>query len=258
VRVELICGEERAAEMTARSRKNEVHEKPERAFLEDLSDEGLRHQLQSLIRVMERDRDETLDLTPREKEIAEMVAIGLPNKTIAAQLDISSWTVSAHIRRVFAKLDLHSRAALAARIAEDEERVKQRQRAVRHLTAAADLPLMQATLLGEAIDHAALAGLVIDTDERVLAVNDYACALTGFSRAELLDRAARDLVGDDTRTLGQYDEVLRGTRSSGRARIRRKGGPSIVVSYRAHTTTIGGVPLLLVLGEPVPGDRRIP
>ena len=32
-------------------------------------------------------------LSPREEEIARMVAAGYPNKTIAAVLDISSWTV---------------------------------------------------------------------------------------------------------------------------------------------------------------------
>jgi PAS domain S-box-containing protein len=244
--------------MTTGRRKNEARTEPERGLFEELSEEGLRDQLQRLIRGMELDRSEALDLTPREKEIAEMVAIGLPNKTIAAQLDISSWTVSAHIRRVFAKLDLHSRAALAARIAEEDERLKQRQRAVGHLAAAPDLAMIQATLLGEALEHAALAVLVVDSDERVLAVNDYACELTGYSRAELLDRAARDLMSDNNQTFGGYDDVLRGVRASGRGRIRRKGARSIIVSYRAHGTTIAGVPLILVLGEPAPRYRRAP
>jgi DNA-binding CsgD family transcriptional regulator len=57
-------------------------------------------------------------LSPREREIVEMVAAGHPNKTIAAELDISSWTVSTHLRRVFAKLGVHSRAAMVARAVE--------------------------------------------------------------------------------------------------------------------------------------------
>ena len=51
-------------------------------------------------------------LSPREREIARMLAKGYPNKTIAAVLDISSWTVSTYLRRMFAKLDVHSRTAL--------------------------------------------------------------------------------------------------------------------------------------------------
>jgi DNA-binding CsgD family transcriptional regulator len=43
-----------------------------------------------------------------------MVAKGYPNKTIASILDISSWTVASHIRRIFAKFGVSSRAAMVA------------------------------------------------------------------------------------------------------------------------------------------------
>ena len=56
-------------------------------------------------------------LSPREHEIARMVAKGYTNKTIAAVLDISTWTVGTHVRRMFTKLDVHSRSALVARLA---------------------------------------------------------------------------------------------------------------------------------------------
>jgi DNA-binding CsgD family transcriptional regulator len=55
-------------------------------------------------------------LTPREGEIARMVAGGHTNKEIARVLDISSWTVSAHLRRVFSKLEVTTRAAMVARL----------------------------------------------------------------------------------------------------------------------------------------------
>jgi DNA-binding CsgD family transcriptional regulator len=55
-------------------------------------------------------------LSPREYEIAGMVAKGYANKTIASLLDISSWTVSSHLRRIFSKLDVTSRAAMVARL----------------------------------------------------------------------------------------------------------------------------------------------
>jgi two-component system, NarL family, nitrate/nitrite response regulator NarL len=58
-------------------------------------------------------------LSPREQEIARMVADGYPNKTIAAVLEISCWTVGMHLRHVFAKLGVASRAAMVARVLRD-------------------------------------------------------------------------------------------------------------------------------------------
>jgi DNA-binding CsgD family transcriptional regulator len=57
-------------------------------------------------------------LSPREQEIASMVARGYPNKTIASVLEISSWTVASHLRRIFMKLQVSSRAAMATRLTE--------------------------------------------------------------------------------------------------------------------------------------------
>jgi DNA-binding CsgD family transcriptional regulator len=59
-----------------------------------------------------------LSLSPREWEIVRMVALGHQNKVIAGVLNISSWTVCTHVRRVFAKLGVSSRAAMVAKVAE--------------------------------------------------------------------------------------------------------------------------------------------
>ncbi len=53
-------------------------------------------------------------LSPREREIARMVALGYTNKTIARVLEISVWTVSTHLRRIFGKLGVSNRAAMVA------------------------------------------------------------------------------------------------------------------------------------------------
>ena len=58
-------------------------------------------------------------LSPREQEIVRLVAEGLPNKCISAILEISSWTVATHLRRIFAKLGVGSRAAMVARLLEE-------------------------------------------------------------------------------------------------------------------------------------------
>jgi DNA-binding CsgD family transcriptional regulator len=57
-------------------------------------------------------------LSPREREIVRMIAKGLPNKTIADVLEISGWTVCSHLRRIFSKLGVNSRAAMVARVLE--------------------------------------------------------------------------------------------------------------------------------------------
>jgi DNA-binding CsgD family transcriptional regulator len=54
-------------------------------------------------------------LTPRELEIAGLVAAGRATKQIAGELGISEWTVSTHLRRTFLKLAVDSRAAMVAR-----------------------------------------------------------------------------------------------------------------------------------------------
>jgi DNA-binding CsgD family transcriptional regulator len=59
-------------------------------------------------------------LSPREQEIARMVGMGYPNKTIASVLEISTWTVGTHLRRIFTKLGVSSRAAMVARLAQND------------------------------------------------------------------------------------------------------------------------------------------
>jgi DNA-binding CsgD family transcriptional regulator len=59
-----------------------------------------------------------VQLSPREREIVRMVAQGHCNKVIAGVLSISSWTVCTHLRRIFAKLGVGSRAAMIARFME--------------------------------------------------------------------------------------------------------------------------------------------
>jgi DNA-binding NarL/FixJ family response regulator len=55
-------------------------------------------------------------LTPRELEVLEMVARGLPNRTVAEQLFLSDQTVKRHLRKVYRKLGVANRteAALTA------------------------------------------------------------------------------------------------------------------------------------------------
>ena len=53
-------------------------------------------------------------LSPREREVLELVAAGLTNKQIASQLFISQATVKRHVQNILGKLELPTRAAAAA------------------------------------------------------------------------------------------------------------------------------------------------
>lgn len=52
-------------------------------------------------------------LTPREKEVATLAALGLTNEEIAQELGISVKTVKAHLSLVFQKLGVKRRSELA-------------------------------------------------------------------------------------------------------------------------------------------------
>jgi DNA-binding NarL/FixJ family response regulator len=56
-------------------------------------------------------------LSPREREITQLVAEGLTNRQIGARLFLSEKTIETHLTRVFQKLGLRSRAQVAAQIA---------------------------------------------------------------------------------------------------------------------------------------------
>ncbi|MCW2601701.1 MAG: response regulator receiver [Frankiales bacterium] len=52
-------------------------------------------------------------LTAREREVLSLVAVGLPNKSIARRLTISEKTVKAHLTRVFTVLGVSDRTSAA-------------------------------------------------------------------------------------------------------------------------------------------------
>jgi DNA-binding NarL/FixJ family response regulator len=87
-------------------------------------DEAIRELRRIGHRVLRPARDATTgalgSLTPREREIAELVAAGRTNREVAAQLVLSSRTIEAHLRNIYGKLDVRSRVELARVVQRDE------------------------------------------------------------------------------------------------------------------------------------------
>lgn len=59
-------------------------------------------------------------LTAREREVARRMVAGQSAKEVAAALWLSQWTVQDHVKSIYAKLDVHSRAELGARMFFDQ------------------------------------------------------------------------------------------------------------------------------------------
>ena len=52
-------------------------------------------------------------LTPREREIVDLISLGLSNKEVGRQLDLQEGTVKVHLHNIYTKLEVPNRTALA-------------------------------------------------------------------------------------------------------------------------------------------------
>ncbi len=69
----------------------------------------------------ERERDPLRTLTPREVQLAELVAQGLRNRAIAEELHLSEGTVKVYLNRIYEKLDISSRTELVIAMTQSGE-----------------------------------------------------------------------------------------------------------------------------------------
>jgi PAS domain S-box-containing protein len=117
------------------------------------------------------------------------------------------------------------------------------------------LSLVQATLLGEAVELSRHAVFVTSEDgELTVAVNQAASQLLGYTREELLALPARSHAA---RSAEEIEEIYRSMRDSlsrpvrRTARFRRKDGALVEIGYWGSWTSIGGIGYLLTLTDPV-------
>ena len=114
-----------------------------------------------------------------------------------------------------------------------------------------------ATVLGEAVAGGELAAFLCDDGLAYIAVNDAACALTGYSREELLRLSVPDLVA------APEEELLRAARKlhggsiwNGTWRLRRKDGRALAVTFVSEAARLGGLDgYILTLCWPPSDDR---
>jgi PAS domain S-box-containing protein len=113
-------------------------------------------------------------------------------------------------------------------------------------------PLVQVSLLGEAIDNGPILVLVADDDMNYVAVNRYAADVLGYTREELLSLKVTDVApGPDT--YGIFADFMEQRHQDGVVDIARKDGTRLKVQYSAHETTIAGMGLYVLVGSIVDG-----
>lgn len=109
-------------------------------------------------------------------------------------------------------------------------------------------PLIQASLLGEALDKGPVAVFVADEHMRYVAVNEYACKLLGYEREELLALKISDVAGESDKSGDAFRQLLLTGSLDGVTSIRRKDGTEIPFAYRASETAIAGMTLYVSVG----------
>ena len=108
-------------------------------------------------------------------------------------------------------------------------------------------PLVQASLLGEAIDPGPVAVLVADEEGRYVAVNQYACDILGYPRDELLRLRVTDVAPNGTR---DYESMLKQSHWEGVATVTRKDGTALKMRFVARETRVAGMAVYVSVGWP--------
>jgi PAS domain S-box-containing protein len=110
--------------------------------------------------------------------------------------------------------------------------------------------LIQVGLLGEAIDQGPVGVLVADENMRYIAANQFACALLGYTRSELLGLRVTD-VAPAPSSPEQYTEMIRRGFLTGETELKHADGSTIAASYVASKTVVAGMELYVSVLLPV-------
>jgi PAS domain S-box-containing protein len=109
-------------------------------------------------------------------------------------------------------------------------------------------PLIQTSLLGEAVENGPAAVFVADEEGRYVAVNPAACSLLGYSREELLAMQVSDVAQDDEAADELSAMRTSGGTSIGTSVLTRKDGTSFDFTFVAGATIVAGMSVYVAVG----------
>ena len=115
-RAHLLYGEwlrREGRRLDAREHLRTAHDTLAAIGMEAFAERARRELIATGEKVRKRDAAARDELTPQERQIAEMASDGLTNGEIGARLFLSPRTVEWHLHNVFAKLGIDSRRALS-------------------------------------------------------------------------------------------------------------------------------------------------
>ena len=108
-------------------------------------------------------------------------------------------------------------------------------------------PLIQASLLGEAIENGPAAVFVADEHGKYVAVNQAACLMLGYTREELLGLRVAD-VAQYSEAAEEWTEMRRAGTHAGTSSLTRKDGTLVEFRYLAGATIVAGMPVFVSVG----------
>jgi len=111
-------------------------------------------------------------------------------------------------------------------------------------------PIIQATLIGDAVASAPYVVLVADENMHYLAVSDGACELLGYSRADLLRKTVAQIVEESDADL-RYRRMIGEGSQRGRIGLRASDGRVIKAIYEAHETRVSKLPYYVSVLIPI-------
>jgi DNA-binding CsgD family transcriptional regulator len=125
-RTHLMLGESLRREgrrVDARAELSVAHELFASMGMEAFAERTAKELLATGEKVRRRIAESRDDLTPQERQVAQLARDGLSNAEIGARLFLSPRTIEWHLRHVFSKLEIRSRRQLASALADGHPRM---------------------------------------------------------------------------------------------------------------------------------------
>jgi PAS domain S-box-containing protein len=122
-------------------------------------------------------------------------------------------------------------------------------------------PLVQASLIGEAIDAGPVLVFVFDEDGRYVAANQEACDVLGYERDELVTLTVDDVALSPEAAEVEHDASAPRAKR-GRIELTRKDGSTFLFEYRSQEAVVAGLTVYVSVGWPAdevseaPAPRR--